>query len=88
MLYVVLCVNDDVLLCFIAYQIRDTEVTVATTLEGLNMGEALCGVRVGEPASLPDIITCSSVMSGRYVKVFRSSTQNHFCVYEIEVFSA
>ena len=68
-------------------QIQDTEVTVAITLEGLDKSEALCGVRVGAPASIPDTITCGSVMSGRYVRVFRSSTENHFCVYEIGVFS-
>ena len=68
-------------------QIRDTEVRIAETLPELGVAAALCGQRVGLPTQSPDTITCSSPMSGRYVKVFRSSTENHFCVLEIEVFS-
>ena len=69
-------------------QIRDTEVRIAETLPELGVAAAICGQRVGLPTQSPDTITCSSPMSGRYVKVFRSSTENHFCVLEIEVFAS
>ena len=78
----------DLSFLFSVNQIRDTEVTVGVTIPDLDLPAALCGETVGEPPQSPDTITCSSPLSGRYVKVFRSSTENHFCVLEIEVFSS
>lgn len=69
------------------HEISNTEVTVATTLEGLVADEALCGVRVGNPSQSPDIINCSFALFGRFVKILKPGTNHHFCVYEIEVFS-
>lgn len=68
-------------------EISNTEVTVATTLEGLSKHAALCGVRVGVPSQIPDTITCSFTLFGRFVKTYTPGTGGHFCVLEIEVFS-
>ena len=70
------------------YQIRDLEVKVAATIPELDLAVSYCGERVGLPTQSPDTIACMSPLSGRFVRVSRSSTGNYFCVMEIEVFAS
>ena len=62
------------------------EFRVSPTLDGFDTRESLCYYRPGIPTVRPETFTCTTPITGRYVRALKRKDGNYLCFVELEVY--